>query len=338
MATYKVIQDIEAEDKLIGPLSLRQFIYAIVMLAILFVGYTIATIPQVIYLKIGLALPFLFPAMLFGFLASPFGHDQTSEVWLLAKIRFILKPRIRIWDQNGMKELVTILVPKKIERIYTDGMTQLEVKSRLKALANTIDSRGWAVKNADVNIYSPPSYLAGQTSSDRLVSPTSNTQEVPLFNDASFVDVLDEQNSVTAQNYGKLVASSQDYHRQQAVSAMNGQKETSLPSPTDGQPNNNWFVSPAPASPSTTLPQHQSFSPAPASPSTTLPQHQSVSPAPASPSTNVENKPQAAWPTPPNPAIIGLVNNNDLNVATIARQAGKISEQSSGDEVTISLR
>ena len=28
MATYKVIQDIEAEDKLIGPLTLRQFIYA----------------------------------------------------------------------------------------------------------------------------------------------------------------------------------------------------------------------------------------------------------------------------------------------------------------------
>jgi len=85
MATYKVIQDIEAEDKLIGPLSLRQFIYAIVMLAILFVGYTIATIPQVIYLKVGFALPFLFPAMLFGFLASPFGHDQTSEVWCWQK-------------------------------------------------------------------------------------------------------------------------------------------------------------------------------------------------------------------------------------------------------------
>jgi len=323
MATYKVIQDIEAEDKLIGPLSLRQFIYAIVMLAILFVGYTIATIPTVIYLQLGFALPFLFPAMLFGFLASPFGHDQTSEVWLLAKIRFILKPRIRIWDQNGMKELVTILVPKKIERIYTDGMTQMEVKSRLKALANTIDSRGWAVKNADVNIYSPPSYLAGQTSSDRLVSPMATTQEVPLFNEASFVDVLDEQNSVTAQNYGQLVASSQNYHRQQAVSAMNGLKETNLPSPTDEQPNNNWFVNPAPAS---------------VSPPVTTPQNQPTITAPASPPIDAQNKPQAVWSTPPNPAIIGLVNNNDLNVATIARQAGKISEQSSGEEVTISLR
>ena len=30
MSTYKVLQDIEAEDKLIGPLTLRQFIYALV--------------------------------------------------------------------------------------------------------------------------------------------------------------------------------------------------------------------------------------------------------------------------------------------------------------------
>jgi hypothetical protein len=30
MATYKVIQDIEAEDKLVGPLSLKQFIFALI--------------------------------------------------------------------------------------------------------------------------------------------------------------------------------------------------------------------------------------------------------------------------------------------------------------------
>ena len=29
MATYKVLQDIEAEDKLIGPLTLKQFVFAI---------------------------------------------------------------------------------------------------------------------------------------------------------------------------------------------------------------------------------------------------------------------------------------------------------------------
>ena len=39
MATYKVIQDIEAEDKLIGPLTLRQFIYAGICAVTLYLSY-----------------------------------------------------------------------------------------------------------------------------------------------------------------------------------------------------------------------------------------------------------------------------------------------------------
>src|SRR6478609_6089041 len=116
MATYKVIQDIEAEDKLVGPLSLRQFVYAIVTLACLFLGFKLATVQWF------LAFPFIPPAVLFGFLAAPFGHDQPSEVWLLAKIRFSLKPRKRIWDQTGVQELVTITAPKTLEHNLTNGL------------------------------------------------------------------------------------------------------------------------------------------------------------------------------------------------------------------------
>ena len=39
MATYKVIQDIEAEDKLVGPLTLRQFIYAGIAAINLYLGF-----------------------------------------------------------------------------------------------------------------------------------------------------------------------------------------------------------------------------------------------------------------------------------------------------------
>ena len=43
-----------------------------------------------------------------------------------------------------------------------------------------------------------------------------------------------------------------------------------------------------------------------------------------------------AMTPPPNPDILKLVNNNDLNVATIAHEAGKYKEPPS-DEVVISL-
>ena len=71
MATYKVIQDIEAEDKLLGPLSLRQFIYAVIVVVLCYVVF------RVFFIQPVLVAPFLPPIILFGVLAAPFGHDQS---------------------------------------------------------------------------------------------------------------------------------------------------------------------------------------------------------------------------------------------------------------------
>src|SRR5690242_7436024 len=109
MANYKVIQDIEAEDKLLGPLTLRQFIYALVSVFFLYICFIV--IKSKVYL---LLFAFFPPALFTGFFAFPFMKDQPTEVWALAKIRFMFKPRKRVWDQMGVKELVTITVPKKV--------------------------------------------------------------------------------------------------------------------------------------------------------------------------------------------------------------------------------
>ena len=156
MATYKVIQDIEAEDKLVGPFTLRQFIYVGIVIVLGFIAFQLSKASPI------LVAPFLLPILFFAALAAPLGQDQPSEVWLLAKVRFFLKPRRRIWNQDGISELVTVTAPKKIEHTYTDGLSQVEVKSRLSALANTLDSRGWAIKNVNINLYGHAGYLAEQ--------------------------------------------------------------------------------------------------------------------------------------------------------------------------------
>src|SRR3990167_8981616 len=109
MATYKVIQDIEAEDKLLGPLTLKQFIYAIIVVVSGFIAFKLATVAWY------LSLPFLPPMVVFGILAAPLGRAQPTEIWLLAKLRYWLKPRLRTWDQSGQLDMVTITAPKKIE-------------------------------------------------------------------------------------------------------------------------------------------------------------------------------------------------------------------------------
>lgn len=374
MATYKVIQDIEAEDKLLGPLTLRQFIYAIIAIGSGAIIFKIATVNWLF------ALPFVPHTILFFVLAAPFGHDQPSEVWLLARIRFFLKPRRRVWDQSGLKQLVTITVPKKIERQLTNGLSQTEVKSRLEALANTIDSRGWAIKNVNVNLFSQPSYVLAQTDSDRLIDPTTISQDVQNFDVRADDDMLDIQNNSTAQHFTQLINQSQQAHRQQIMQQMQGTAPATPPDywflnqaaqqkMPDGYASfdNSHLVNPGAAPP--TMPndltpeEEQAFlkkvheeqakpkqsghlkkilpleeqrkAQAKKKKAVPVTTKSTVDDQPAKPVQKQPEKPSVT--EAPRPAILELANNSDLNVATIARQAEKATK-SGEDEVIVKLR
>jgi len=205
MATYKVIQDIEAEDKLLGPLTLRQFIYAGSCVLFLY-------------------LTFLPLAAVSGFFAWPWGQDQPTEVWALAKIRFLIKPRKRIWNQSGVKELVTITAPKKVATVYSNGLSETEVQSRLRALADTIDSRGWAIKNVNVNMFNQPLPAAQTQESDRLISMENLPQAVPDIDIQPSDDMLEENNAVSRQ-FDTMIAASTKAHRDEILKSLRGEAE-----------------------------------------------------------------------------------------------------------------
>ena len=408
MATYKVIQDIEAEDKLIGPFGIRQFIYLIIIAVTLFIGFKLSTVAWF------LVLPLLPHTIFFAMLALPFGGEQPTETWLLAKIRFAMKPRIRVWDQDGVKELVTITAPKKIEKPLTKNMTEGEVRSRLEALANTIDSRGWAIKNVNVNVFSQPAFAGAGGGSDRLIDLGSVAQQTPADVTATD-DMLDEQNNPTAQNLERMISASSKAHRDKVVANMKLPDPTKVPIvndsalhpfPSAGSKADDsgstsapskpdyWFlnpsagptVSPQAAAPMTgTTPQASNLvTPDP----TALTQQSSGLPLqpvgqPAGPLTEeellekiheekektpknygnmrviktleeqqaeaaqaaAEAAAQAAMLPPqppvtpaPDPDIIELARNDDLNVETVARQANKSKEKELEDgEVVINL-
>ncbi len=337
MGTYKVIQDIEAEDKLLGPLSLRQFIYAIIMLAIGFVGFTVAKINPL------LAIPFLFPMGLFGLLAAPFGRDQSSEVWLLAKIRFAFKPRRRIWDQTGVKDYVTITVPKQIERHLTDGLDQTQVKSRLKALAETLDSRGWAVKNATATagVFVPPAYVGGYgttqsaTESDRLVGASTLPATPIIASDVTSADdVLDEHYNPTAQKLGAMIEQSEQTRRQNLINTMQQPVAQQQAAPVIQQPQQ-----PVQAIPTTTAVDESALL-------DQIHQKQAADRASnshtkriATPEEIAATEQAAAQTKARADELKRLATNDDLNIATIARQAHKddSSHELGSDEVVISL-
>lgn len=239
MATYKVIQDIEAEDKLVGPLTLRQFIYGAISALCGYLSFIALTKGATLLLVI-----FLPPMLFTGFFAFPFGRDQPTEVWALAKIRFYLKSRKRLWDQSGAKDLVTVTAPKKIERDYTNGLSQHEVQSRLTALANTLDSRGWAVKNVNTTVPVPGTTMA-LPSSDRLFDVSSIPQPVPTIDVTAADDMLDEDNNPRAHQLQQMVAKSASSHRQQLLDQMKQAIAVVKPKPTPQPvqpPADYWFM------------------------------------------------------------------------------------------------
>lgn len=371
MATYKLIQDIEAEDHILGPLTLRQFIFALIAIFcfyMCFIGITKSLYPLFIFLP---------PGIFFGFFALPFGRDQPTEIWFLAKLRFWFKPRRRIWNQSGIKELVTITAPKKIERVLTNGLSENEVQSRLSALANTLDSRGWAVKNAGIGGggYSHPNPMMA-IPSDRLIDINNIPQEVPGYEVHASDDILDEASNPIAQQFDTMITQSAQARRQHMMDVMNGSEP--VPAPQAAPTDNYWFMNPPAANSMPAQTIQAGSSPQPydnaATPDETdlnerlkqahgtvardSREHtkiiQPLNAQAAAPVVSTVPEPMAApintaaAPLPPepvkpsaatpDPAILTLAHNDDLNVATLARQASKNKDnESSQEEVVISL-
>lgn len=235
MAVYKVIQDIEAEDKLLGPLTLKGFVYAAITIFLGFLNYEFLIQSKLGIIRWVLILVFLPPMLLFAVLASPLGREQPTEVWLLSRIRFLIKSHLRLWSQSGLKELVTVTAPKTIEQHLTKELSAGEVKSRLKALANTMDSRGWAVKNVSVNDTRLLSYLEAenQNNSDRLVSASSVLQPQAVQDVTAADDILDANNNSKAREISDKLQANETVRKEKLVENLST-PVANEPEPTAG--------------------------------------------------------------------------------------------------------
>ena len=80
MAQYKVPQDVEADDKLLGPFSFRQFVYLLVC------GGLIALAVGLFQIFPLLAIIPVPPILLFAALALPIKKDQPMETYIAALV------------------------------------------------------------------------------------------------------------------------------------------------------------------------------------------------------------------------------------------------------------
>lgn len=354
MAGYKVPQDVEADDKLIGPFSFRQFIYLIIVVASIAVGWGLAQ------LFIPLAIIPLPLILLFGALALPLRKDQPMETYLAAIISFYLKPHRRLWEPDGQDHLIEIVAPKVVEVQRTKNLSQGEAERRLSYLANIVDTQGWAVRGVTGPVVAP-----------------NNAMNTDAYYEAQQAEDILDGSGHTASMIGDQLAQSDQRRHQELLARMH------QPQPVVQQPQQPMqAVQPTPPAPQVIardaaqyqIPVPPAVNPYDNLPTPTAPQvapddpsihfntnpyptmNQSViqpisatQPAPSLPQstpdvTPPQNAPAEIAETPSvqsvSPDIMNLANNTDLSIETIAHEAQRIKQKESlpDDEVIISLR
>ena len=335
MAVYKVAQDVEADDKLIGPFSFRQFVYLIIVamamalawgLSQIFIGFIIIPMPIILF---------------FGALALPLRKDQPMEIYLAAIVSYYLKPRRRLWIPDGVESLVEITAPKVVEVQRAKDISQTEAERRLGYLADIADTQGWAIRHAaepfvDNAMYTDAFFAARQTE-----------------------DVLDDNGGI-AQNLNTMITQADQRRRQEMMSLIQN------PVPSAPQPAQSFVVPPIAdpyaglvtqtplAAPVAAIDPSVQFNPYPTEIHQTVinplgasgqlvQPHAQPEPALATPLVQPEptNPEPTTSETTLSPDIINLASNTDLSIETIAREASRIQhrhDEDDGEEVIISLR
>lgn len=347
MAVYKVPQDVEADDKLIGPFSFRQFVYLIIAIISIALAWGLA---QIFVPLAVIPLPII---IFFGALALPLRKDQPMEIYLAAVISFYLKPRKRLWQPDGIHSLVEITAPKVVEIQRAKDLSQTEAQQRLSYLADIVDTGGWAVRGVG------------------MPGPNSPMQNDVYYAAQQTEDVLDTKSNV-AQSFDTMITQADNKRRQEVVERMHQTQAATIQQPTFTPPpvsDPYTALTPTPAAEQASDP-HLTFNPYPDSirqsvvtplserpiiptpppqqptqpvslaqpqqqPATSIPE-QLLSPAPIA-----QNQLPTTSEKVVSPDIINLANNSDLSIETIAREAERIhqkEQQLPEDEVVISLR
>lgn len=198
MADYKVPQDVEADDKLIGPFTFRQFIYLIIVAMAIGLAWALGN------LFIGLAVIPLPIILFFGALALPLRKDQPMEIYMAAIVSFYLKPRLRKWDADGVESLIEITAPKTVEVQRSKDLSQTEAEQRLNYLSNIVDSQGWSIR--------------GVTGAGPNVNSTAMNTDI--FLEAQEAEDILDTNTNVAQNFGHMMAESTERVREEAKQRM----------------------------------------------------------------------------------------------------------------------
>ncbi len=308
MAQYKVPQDVEADDKLIGPFSFRQFVY------LLIAGGLIALAVGLFQLFPLLAIIPLIPTLLFLALALPLKKDQPMETYLAAIVSYYLKPRTRLWTPGQRESTILITAPKVVEETRMRDISGEEATHRLSFLADIVDSQGYAIRGASENSMREDLIAEANATTDMFENNHFDNLENTIVRDemARHDEVIKEMQQAIKENEEMTMEKNRVIKKDENEFSVDDDKASGEFSFNGEKPD---FSSQAVVQPN--------------------------SPIESGPveKTNVvqQNKNEKNVEKQPKPSIIELANNTDYSVATIAKEANRINNRKDEGEIFISL-
>lgn len=131
---YRVPQNIDLEDKIVGPFTAKQFIY-------LMVGFSLAYI-LVISLGTGIFALFLIVPVVIITIALTFVkvQDRPFEVFLRSIIRYIGRPKRRVWGR--IDQPIELVIKKTKKKEFKAVKREKVAKSTLEQLSASLDTKG----------------------------------------------------------------------------------------------------------------------------------------------------------------------------------------------------
>jgi hypothetical protein len=131
---FKVPQNIDLEDKIVGPLTLIQFLYVLAG----------GVIVYLLYLSMGtkllfwaLSLPVAIVALALAFLKI---QDQPLSHFIKAGLIYLSKPKKRIWQRQGLVKPIVFAAPSKKVIAPPPPKRRIE-KTELEKLAQMLDTQ-----------------------------------------------------------------------------------------------------------------------------------------------------------------------------------------------------
>jgi len=128
MATFQVPQFIDIEDKIIGPLTLKQFLFLAGAGLLIFLLYSILQF----WLWIMVSIVIAAIGMGFAFVKVN-GQNLSRVVW--NGLRYLLRPRLYVWQRGAVKKSIAPQTvappkekPKEKKRLSPEELSELAKK------------------------------------------------------------------------------------------------------------------------------------------------------------------------------------------------------------------